>query len=118
MKKDKTLRQKKVESLLQEILSRSLLESSFRLSAKMISVTAVEITKDLQTAHVYLSIFGEADANDIIEEINHRKGYFRKAIASQSKLKYNPMLIFHLDPRFEDKERIEKIFDDIKNDDG
>ncbi len=116
MKKDKSLRQKKVESLLQEVLSRVLLESSSRPAPIMLSVTAIEITKDLRMAHVYLSIFGAEDDKKVVEDLNNKKGYFRKAIASQTKLKYNPMLIFHLDPRFEEKERIDKILNDIKKD--
>ncbi len=115
MKKNKSLRQKKVESLLQDILSRILLESPFRSLSTMLSVTVVEVTKDLRTAHVYLSIFGTEDENKAVEELNNKIGYFRKAIASQTKLKYNPMLIFHLDPRFEHKEQIEKILNDIKD---
>ncbi len=82
----------------------------------MITITAIEVTKDLRTAHIYLSIFGTQNDKDIVEELNHKKGYFRKAIASQTKLKYNPMLIFHLDPRFKQEERIEKILNEIKDD--
>ena len=115
MKKNKSRRQKKVESLLQEVLSRTLLDFFSGESAKFLTITEIEITQDLRTAHVYLSVFGEEDDKNTIKELNQKKGYFRKAVASHTKLKYNPMLIFHLDPRFEQKERIEKILDDIKD---
>lgn len=115
MMKNKSRRQKKVESLIQEVLSRTLLDFYSGEPAKFITITHVEITQDLRTAHIYLSVFGETDNEIIIQELEQKKGYFRKAVASQTKLKYNPMLIFHLDPRFEQKDRIEKILDDIKN---
>ncbi|MFO7866832.1 MAG: 30S ribosome-binding factor RbfA [Candidatus Aminicenantes bacterium] len=115
MNNNKSRRQKKVQSLLQDVLSRTLLESSIGGPSTMISITGIEMTRDLRIAYIYLSVFGTTDEKGVVEDLNQKKGYFRKAIASQTKLKYNPMLIFNLDPRFEQKERIEKILKDIKN---
>ncbi len=115
MDNNKSRRQKKVQSLLQDVLSRTLLESSIGGPSAMISITGIEMTRDLRIAYIYLSVFGTTDEKEVVEELNQKKGYFRKAIASQTKLKYNPMLIFNLDPRFEQKERIEKILKDIKD---
>ena len=72
------------------------------------------MSKDLKTAHVYLSILGESPKQEILELVKNRKSYLRKAIATKIKLKYNPMLIFSLDASIELEERIQKVLDDLK----
>ncbi|GAH66503.1 unnamed protein product, partial [marine sediment metagenome] len=53
-----TLRQKKVASLIKAELSRLLIEGIQDSTSGLITVTRVEMTPDLKTAHVYLSTFG------------------------------------------------------------
>lgn len=50
-------RPKRVAHLIQETLSRVFLEE-FQGETGLITVTRVEMTSDLRTAHVYLSFFG------------------------------------------------------------
>jgi len=67
------------------------------------------MSKDLKNAHVYLSILGHSPKQEVLDLINERKGYLRKTIASKTKLKYNPMLIFSLDDSFDYEERIQEV---------
>ena len=54
-------RSKRVGSLIQEELSRFLIEDVQGQVPGLITVTRVEVTDDLMTAHVYLSVFGNGD---------------------------------------------------------
>jgi ribosome-binding factor A len=109
-----TRRQKRVGSLIKEELSRLLLEEIQDASSCLITVTRVEMTSDLRTAHIYVSVFGSEKKETILELLEVRKGHLRKSIASRVKLKYNPMLIFSLDPLTEYEERIDSALKKIK----
>ena len=107
-------RQKKVASLIKEVLSHSLIESLQDSFSGLITVSKTRMTPDLKTAHVYLTYFGQKEDKSILEILEKRKGYLRKSIASKIKLKYNPLLIFSLDPTREYEENIDKILERLK----
>lgn len=109
-------RQKRVAQLVKEELSRVLLDECRHFPSLMISVKDVKMTGDLKTAHVYLSFFGSGDVQTVFSQLETRQGYFRKSIASKIKLKYNPMLFFHLDESEEYEKRINQILESAKND--
>ena len=109
-----TRRQKRVGSLIKEEVSRLLLEGIQDSSTYLITVTKVEMSSDLRSAYIYLSIFGSEKKETVLELLEARKGHLRKSIASKVKLKYNPMLIFSLDPSIEYEERIESAIKKIK----
>jgi len=109
-----TRRQKRVASLIKEELSRLLIEEIQDSSSGLITVTRVEMSPDLKTAYIYLSIFGGEQQETILELLNKKKGYLRKSIASKVKLKYNPMLIFSFDPNPEYEEKIDRLIENIK----
>jgi len=107
------LRQKRVASLIKEELSHLLIEEIQDFISGLITVTRVEMTPDLKTAHIYLSIFG-GEKESTLRLLERKKGYLRKIIASKVKLKYNPLLIFSLDPSSDYEARIDKILKIIK----
>jgi ribosome-binding factor A len=71
---------------------------------------------DLKTAHIYVSVFGEVDKEALLALLEKRKGYLRKSIASEVKLKYNPDLIFSLDPTSEYESRIDRLIERLRKD--
>lgn len=102
-------RQKRVSNLIKEKLSRLIIESFQDSTSGLITITHVSMSKDLKNAHVYLSVIGHSPKQEILDLLNERQGYIRKAVASKTKLKYNPLLIFSLDDSFEYEERIQNI---------
>jgi ribosome-binding factor A len=113
MKTNKSIRQKKVESLLKSILSQSIREIVQDSHSTLISITRIEIGKDLLTAHVYISVLNKSKQKQIIDFLNLKTGFLRKAVASRTKLKYNPMLIFNSDPLMEYDEKVEGILNKL-----
>ncbi len=96
-----------------------------RLSA-MISITAVEVTSDGSYATVYLSVLGmdpdkekaAAQQQDTLDALASAKGFIRKEIGRQIKLRHVPDLIFKIDKSLEYGRHIEEIISelDIKHD--
>jgi len=111
---EESRRQKRISHLIKEELSRLVIQTFQDSTSGLITITRVSMSKDLKSAHVYLSILGHSPKQEIVDLINDRKGYLRKAIASHIKLKYNPMLFFSLDDSFEYEERIQKIMEKLK----
>ena len=112
---DSGRRPKRVAHLVQETLSRIFLEE-FQGDTGLITVTRVEMSADLQTAHVYLSLFGEIEEQALWERLEKSKGYLRRSIASEVKLRYNPTLVFHRDPGPEYESRIDQLIKRLKDD--
>ncbi len=108
-------RPKRVAQLIQETLGRIFLEE-FQGASGLITVTRVEMSPDLQTAHVSLSLFGFTQEDAFWERLEKSKGYLRKAVALRVKLKYNPALVFHHDPSPEYESRIDGLIERLKND--
>ncbi len=102
--------------MIKESLSRVLVREIQDSSSGIITLTRVETSPDLKTASIYLSIFGQADREALLALLEKRKGYLRKCIASEVKLKYNPDLIFYLDPTPEYETRIDRLIEQLKKD--
>jgi len=110
---EESRRQKRVSSLIKEELSRLFIQSFQDSSSGLITVTRVSMSADLKTAYVDLSILGSGSKEEIFDLINKRRSYLRKIIASKTKLKYNPMLIFSLDESFDYEKRIDDLLKKI-----
>jgi ribosome-binding factor A len=111
---EKGFRARRVADLVQAELSRLLIAEFQDPGSGLITVTRVEMTPDLLTARIFLSVFGEGDPAALIERLDRSKGYLRRTLASRVKLKYNPELFFALDPGPGHQERIDRIIEETK----
>ena len=84
---------------------------------QMVSVTDVDVAKDLKTAKVYLSIYGDEEkCKATFEAIKNAAGYIRKELSIVfSDLRSVPALEFRLDTSMQYSSKIESILEDIKN---
>jgi len=108
-------RQKKVASLIQDALSFPVAEIIPDSTSNLVTITRVEMSPDLRSAHVYLSVLDQEQGPHILDLLEKKKGILRKAVASKTILKYNPTLFFSLDPFSAYEENIDKILKRIKN---
>jgi len=111
-------RQKRIASLIQNVLSGILLEAFQDSTSGIISITRVDMSKDLKTANVYLSLFGTVQKDQVLKQIEDKRGFLRKAIATKTNLKYNPVLFFSLDPVIEFESRLDQIIDKLRKDEN
>jgi len=111
---EKGIRTKRVAELVQSELSRILIAEFQDAASGLLTVTRVEMTPDLLTARVFLSVFGPGDPSALLERLEKRKGFLRRTLASRIELKYNPQLFLVLDPGPEHQERIDRIIEETK----
>lgn len=89
-----------------------------RLTA-MVSVTDVEVSKDLSYAKVYVSIFGNAKEKiDSLTALKSSTSFIRKEIGKNVKLRHVPEVIIEVDDTLDKAMHLESLFDKIKEQDG
>jgi ribosome-binding factor A len=111
---EKGIRTRRVAELIRSELSRLLLAEFQDPASGLLTVTRVEMTPDLLTARVFLSVFGAEDPAALLERIERGRGALRKALATRVKMKYNPQLFFALDPGPEHQDRIDRLIEEAK----
>jgi len=79
-----------------------------------ISVTDVRVDRELAYANIYVSALeGSERSGQILEGLDHAKGYLRFELSQRIELRTFPQLRFHWDPTFERAERIEKLIESL-----
>ena len=87
--------------------------------AKMTSITRVECTGDLASAHVYVSVLGEKEALDgSLEALQSAAGYLRREVGKRIHIRHVPRLVFHLDPALAEAADMFKMMDEVAKDDS
>lgn len=105
-------RQKKIASVLQrdlvDVLQRAATQGGMQ--GVLISVTKVKVTVDLSVAKVYLSIFPNSKAKELIEGIKSNTPLIRHELAQRTKkqLRRMPQLEFFIDDSLEYIDQIDK----------
>jgi len=106
-------RQQKINKLLQKDLgvifqleSRNILGTG-----AMITVTKVNISRDLSVAHVYLSLFAVADKEILLKQIQRKTSAFRNLLGKKIRhqLRVVPELLFDIDDSLDYIENIDNL---------
>jgi ribosome-binding factor A len=80
----------------------------------MVTVSAVEVTRDLAHAKVFVAVLG-ADAEQIeasLDALGSAAGYLRKLLGQQLKLRTIPALHFHYDDSFDRGARLTQLINE------
>lgn len=84
----------------------------------MMTVTSVEVTRDLSFANIYISVLGDEKAKkDALEGLSSAKGFIRKEIGSEMDLRYVPEPVFHLDESIEKGMYMTKLIKEVTEQD-
>jgi ribosome-binding factor A len=102
-----TRREEKIISFLKHLLSEYLLNLNFK--DKIISITNLEISKDLKFAKIYISVYPEKEEEEILKTIKKEKNEIKKYISSHAKMKFLPELDFFVDKGEKNRRRIEEL---------
>lgn len=80
-----------------------------------LTITKVELTKDLRYAKVYFSVLGETkDKNLALKGLNSAKGYIKNMVADRINLRFVPEIAFKIDESLEHTKDIYDLLDRIK----
>jgi ribosome-binding factor A len=81
----------------------------------MVSVTGVEVSRDMSHARVFVTVLGkdsEAEAVESIEALNHAAGFLRTQIAKINSARTTPKLRFVFDASIGRGAQMSKLIDD------
>ncbi|HLS54095.1 MAG TPA: 30S ribosome-binding factor RbfA [Tissierellaceae bacterium] len=85
----------------------------------MITVTKVEVTRDLSYANIYVSVLGDdEDKSNSLAGLESAKGFIRNEIGRKVDLRHVPEPVFYLDESIEDAIRLSKLIDKVKEEDS
>jgi len=104
------LRAKRIADRINEILSEMLIYDVSDPRLVGVSVTDVKVDREMAFANIFVSALeGASRSDEILEGLEHAKGYIRSELADRIELRTFPRLRFHWDPTFEKAERIDRL---------
>lgn len=105
----------RLNSLLKEVISEVIKRDVRNPHVKeLITVTRVEITKDLRQAKVYISVIApENEKMETIAALNSASGFIAVNSSKKVVMRYFPELIFKLDDSVDKHMRIENLLNKI-----
>ncbi len=108
------IRQKRVADRIQLELGDLFLRGTKDPRLALVTVTDVTIDRDLAYAEIYVNAMGaEERRSEVMEALEHAKGYLRREIGARVRLRRTPELRFHWDPSLEHAERIAQLLDGL-----
>ncbi|NGX45913.1 MAG: Ribosome-binding factor A [Chlamydiae bacterium] len=110
-------RVKRLNSLLKEVIAEVISKdvNDPRL-AQFVSVTEVDITKDLHHAKVYISVLGmEKERRETIEALDSASGFIAVNASKKVTMRYFPALTFKLDTSVDKHILIDNLLEDIND---
>ncbi|MCE5250658.1 30S ribosome-binding factor RbfA [bacterium] len=82
----------------------------------MVTVTSVDVSKDLRHANVYVSVLGDTEAvQSSLDALNDAAGFIRMSLGTRVILKYLPELTFRYDSSLIDGMKMDKLIEQAKN---
>lgn len=84
-----------------------------------VSITSVEVSKDLRYANVFASVFGDpAKQKSCIEALQKAQGFIRGELGRRIRLRYTPEITFKLDHSISHGSRIIALMEEVKEKGG
>ncbi len=103
-------RMERISDLMIAEISRILLRKVKDPRVRHVTISDVDVTRDLKTAKVYFSVLpGEVDQKEVLDGLNRAAGYIRSELFHVLRFKSIPRLIFKLDPSIEYGAHIEEL---------
>lgn len=85
----------------------------------LVSVTDVQVNRDLSLATIFLSTLGGQEEKDnLMAVMEQAKGFFRTRLAQEMQLRVAPEIRFRLDESIEDALRISNLIHEVLDEDA
>src|SRR4029079_14360398 len=79
----------------------------------LVTVSQVDVTPDLKSAHVYVSVLRSEGRKDVLPKLEANRAALQADLSKHVVLKYTPHLVFHLDDSIERGTRVIEIMQEI-----
>lgn len=84
-----------------------------------VTITRIELTDDLRNAKIFVSIMGgEKEKENTIQGLKSALGFIRWELRKRLRLKFVPDIIFRLDTSMEHAEKVSRLLEEIKSEEG
>jgi ribosome-binding factor A len=104
----------RISERIREDLSEILVKESSDPRLKGVTITDVEVDRELAFAEVYVcTIGGSLQSQEVLNALDHAKGFLRSELAHRMDLRVFPRLRFHWDPTLENADKIEQLLQSI-----
>lgn len=108
-----SIKLKRIASEMTRVIGEILLEEARDNLLKQITITGVEVTKDLSFAKVYFTSLNGMDFKDLEREMEEAAPFIRKELAEKMDLRNTPKLKFVYDESINYANNIERIIKEI-----
>lgn len=113
------LRMKRINERIRNVLSVVLLSKMNDPRLAGVSITDVNVDRELDFANIYVSsLEGEKSSREVIQALNHARGYLKNEIAQEIDLRVMPRLRFFWDPTPEKADRIDSLLAKLHEESG
>ena len=113
------VRTERIAERIQEELSEIFLHDIADPRLEGISVTDVQVDRELAFANIYVSaVEGSSRSDEVMDGLQHAKGFLRYELSQRIQLRTFPQLRFHWDPTFERAERIEQLISSLQEEEA
>jgi len=113
-------RSEKVAEAIHEMVSELIVKGLKDPRIGFVTITGVKVTDDLHLATIYFTVIGSEDEKNATEKgLNSARGYIRKEMGRNLRMRYIPDIVFKYDESVEYGSRIETLLKEITvKDDG
>lgn len=84
-----------------------------------VTITSVEVSKDLRYASIFTSVFGKpSERKATMEVLNKAQGFIRGELGKRIRLRYTPEIIFKLDESIDRGSKLLALMEKVKEKGG
>ncbi len=113
---NKFKRSERVSHLIHRVISNIIENDLSDRRIGMVTVTGVELGKDLKNARIYISVLGDdKEIESSVDILNNASNYIRALLSERIDLKNIPAIKFYFDSSIIDGMRIDKLLNDNIN---
>lgn len=106
----------KIQEFIQQELSKLILSGLKDPRIGFVTVTAVEVTGDLRTAKVFVSLMGSEEQKKASwDGLQHSLGFLRTEVGRRLGIRHTPELSLHLDHSLDNSDHINKLLHQIQH---
>jgi ribosome-binding factor A len=112
-------RARRVGERIREEMAAILLEQVSDPRLQMITITGVEVDRELAFATIYVTAMGEADrSEEVMGGLDAAQGFLRRELAGRIEMRSFPQLRFKWDTSYEQGTRIDELLDQLRSERG
>ena len=114
-----TARARKVGERVREELAAILIEQVSDPRLQMITITGVDVDRELAFASIYVTAMGDDERSDeVMEGLEAARGFLRRELANRIPMRTFPQLRFEWDASYQRGTRIDELLDQLRAERG